>query len=511
MKTSVKHIAAAMALCILSGTCVTPLSAFADEPAKPLYGDVNLDQQIDVSDAVLLARFNAEDQSAKISAEGRGNADVNRDGEVTKDDTLQILEYIAKKRAVLGVQQPQEPVSKAVCLTENLNADEVAGKKADSAFIRAQLGFTANLLRETDRMESAERGENEAPKNLMISPLSVSLALGMAANGAKGGTLSEMENLFGGDLTIENLNAYYADYVKNLPSQEGAEMHIANSIWARDNAARLIVPDAFLRTTKSYYSADFYKAPFDQSTVDDINGWVKKNTMDMIPKLTDKIYDDEIMYLINAVAFDGAWEWPLLDEQVREGKFTLADGTEVTADMMHDDLGIYLDDGKATGFMKDYKGGKYSFAAVLPNEGTTVADYIKNMNADSLQKLLNSASYDTVYTTMPRFSFDYGTSLVPALQKMGMNIAFSDTADLTGLNEIPGTRISKVMHKTFIQVDEKGTKAAAVTAISAADAAMPEEPKRVNLDRPFLFMIVDNENKLPVFIGYVMDPTQKPE
>ena len=94
---------------------------------------------------------------------------------------------------------------------------------------------------------------------------------------------------------------------------------------------------------------------------------------------------------------------------------------------------------------------------------------------------------------------------------MGMNIAFSDEADMTGMNEIPGTRISNVIHKTYIQVDEKGTKAAAVTAISAADAAMPEEPKRVNLDRPFLFMIVDNENKLPVFIGYVMDPTQKPE
>ena len=345
----------------------------------------------------------------------------------------------------------------------------------------------------------------------MISPLSVSLALGMATNGAKGETLAEMEKLLGGDFGIDNLNAYYADYVKNLPSQEGAEMHIANSIWARDDAARLSVPDAFLRTTKSYYNADFYKAPFDETTVEDINSWVNDNTKGMIPKLIDRIEYNQIMYLINAVAFDGAWEWPLLDEQVREGKFTLADGTDVTADMMHDELGVYLDDGRATGFMKDYKGGKYSFAAVLPNEGTTVADYIKDMNADSLKKLLDSASYETVYTTLPKFNFDYGTSLVPALQNMGMNIAFTDEADMTGMNEIPGTRISNVIHKTYIQVDEKGTKAAAVTAISAADGIMPEEPKHVNLNRPFLFMIVDNGNKLPVFIGYVMDPTQKPE
>lgn len=511
MKKSIKHIAAALALCIVSGTCAAPLSAFADETTVPVYGDVNLDQKIDVSDAVLLARFAAEDRTASITADGRINADVNRDGDLTSDDTLQILEYISKKRAVLGVEQPLQPVGKSVCLTENLNAENVEGKKADSAFVSAQLGFTANLLRETDLIESKERGENEAPKNLMISPLSVSLALGMATNGAKGETLAEMETLLGGDLGIDNLNAYYADYVKNLPSQEGAEMHIANSIWARDNAARLIVPDAFLRTTKSYYNADFYKAPFDETTVEDINGWVNDNTKGMIPKLIDRIEYNQIMYLINAVAFDGAWEWPLLDEQVREGKFTLADGTDVTADMMHDELGVYLDDGRATGFMKDYKGGKYSFAAVLPNEGTTVADYIKDMNADSLKKLLDSASYETVYTTLPKFNFDYGTSLVPALQNMGMNIAFTDEADMTGMNEIPGTRISNVIHKTYIQVDEKGTKAAAVTAISAADGVMPEEPKHVNLNRPFLFMIVDNENKLPVFIGYVMDPTQKPE
>ena len=511
MKKSIKHIAAALALCIVSGTCAAPLSTFADETTVPVYGDVNLDQKIDVSDAVLLARFAAEDRTASITADGRINADVNRDGNLTSDDTLQILEYISKKRAVLGVEQPPQPVGKSVCLTENLNAETVEGKKADSAFVDAQLGFTANLLRETDLIESKECGENEAPKNLMISPLSVSLALGMATNGAKGETLAEMEKLLGGDLGIDNLNAYYADYVKNLPSQEGAEMHIANSIWARDNAARLIVPDAFLRTTKSYYNADFYKAPFDETTVEDINGWVNDNTKGMIPKLIDRIEYNQIMYLINAVAFDGAWEWPLLDEQVREGKFTLADGTDVTADMMHDELGVYLDDGRATGFMKDYKGGKYSFAAVLPNEGTTVADYIKDMNADSLKKLLDSASYETVYTTLPKFNFDYGTSLVPALQNMGMNIAFTDEADMTGMNEIPGTRISNVIHKTYIQVDEKGTKAAAVTAISAADGVMPEEPKHVNLNRPFLFMIVDNENKLPVFIGYVMDPTQKPE
>ena len=118
-------------------------------------------------------------------------------------------------------------------------------------------------------------------------------------------------------------------------------------------------------------------------------------------------------------------------------------------------------------------------------------------------------------TKLPKFSFDYGTSLKRTLMKMGMELPFDDgAADFTGLNEIPGTFISDVLHKTFIAVDERGTKAGAVTAVIMADNAAPmeqEPPKEVYLDRPFLFMILDNQNDLPVFIGYVLDPTQKSE
>ena len=251
------RISALFAGCLmLCSMCVPSAVSAADEtPADSYdYGDINLDHSVDVSDVVLLARYSAEDKTAVISAQGKQLADVNGDGDVTKDDTVAILEYIAKKRPTLGpAEQPPAPVGKTVCLTADMDADEVAGKKADSAFISSQLGFAANLLRETDLDESKHRLENEQQKNLLISPLSVSLALGMTANGAKGETLAEMEKVLGGDLGIENLNAYYADYIKNLTAENEAKLHIANSIWARDDAARLIVPDAFLKATKSYY------------------------------------------------------------------------------------------------------------------------------------------------------------------------------------------------------------------------------------------------------------------
>ena len=507
------RLTALFASCLLlSSMCVPAAVSAEDEPAidNYSYGDVNLDEKIDVSDAVLLARYAAEDRTAAITSRGKQLADVNRDGDLTSDDTLQILEYISKKRAVLGTEQPPQPVGKTICLTENISAEDAAGKSADAAFISSQLGFAANLLRETDLDDSANRQENEKQKNLLISPLSVSLALGMTANGAKGETLSEMEKVLGGDLDMENLNAYYADYIKNLTAENAAKLHIANSIWARDDAARLIVPDAFLKTTKSYYNADFFKAPFDQTTVEDINGWVNTNTKEMIPSLINNITNEEIMYLINAVAFDAEWQTKYQSYNVNPGDFTCEDGQQVAVKYMNGVEATYLDDGKATGFIKPYKGGKFSFAAVLPNEGTTVSEYIKDLDGEALGKLLGSASEDTVLTLMPKFKFEYKKKLKDTLQTMGLKKAFEPgIADLTNLNTIPDSYISEVLHKTFIEVDEEGTRAAAVTAVPIAGNCGPLERKEVFLTRPFLFMILNNETNLPIFMGYVMDPTQQ--
>lgn len=499
-----KMLSAAIAACILTGSCITPNAAAAGSaPQEILYGDANQSGIVDISDAVLIARFYAEDWNARISDAGLVCADVNLDGYVDLDDTIWILQHLTHTRKTLGIAEIlTESKYSAANLTDGVAAAAVTGKQADSTFIHSQLALTANLLRETARQE-------ESGKNLLISPLSISQALAMTANGASGQTLSEMESVLGDDLTIDDLNAYYYDYTANLPDSKKGSLKLANSIWFRDEAARIQVPEAFLKTNADYYGADAFRAAFDESTLTDINNWVNYHTHEMIPTLLDEIDPWSVMYLINALAFEAEWTEPYETSQIHTGNFRLSDGSAIEVPMMYGSEYLYLEDEYATGFIKTYGSGEYSFAAILPkeSEAVTVSDYIGMMDADSLQALLDSRRYEKVLTAMPKFSYAYDTSLAAPLMEMGMPTAFSGLADFSGLSAEGNVYISDVLHKTFITVDERGTKAGAVTAVIMNDGAALDPPKEVYLDRPFIFMILDERTQLPVFIGYVMDPS----
>lgn len=497
----------AMAASMLAGCITAPLSAAAADPqpaAAILYGDANCDQTVDVADAVLLARFAAEDADVSLTAAGRQCADVNLDNTLDAEDLTAILQYIAKQRTVLGFKKEDEKKEtkyNAVNLTETAETVEVKSKVSDDKFIASQLDLTVNLLKESLAFDKY------ANKNTMISPLSISQALAMTANGAVGQTQNEMTKVLGGDLSMDDLNAYYYWYTSNLKNDDNASLKQANSIWVRDDEKRVQVPDAFLQIAKSNYDAQVFRAPFDDTTVTDINNWVSYHTDEMIPKLLDKIEPEHIMFLINALAFDASWAVPYEEDAVCEEDFRTADGKTVTADFMHSEEGIYISDENAAGFIKSYAGGNYSFAAVLPNEDITLTDYVKNMTGSTVKQLLYSRSGDDVEAAMPKFTFDYDIQLKKPLQNMGMPTAFIyGQADFTKLNAVPGTFIDFVLHKTHIEVDEKGTKAAAATVVGLADECAPET-RTVTLDRPFLFMIFDNNTNLPVFIGCVYDPT----
>ena len=178
--------------------------------------------------------------------------------------------------------------------------------------------------------------------------------------------------------------------------------------------------------------------------------------------------------------------------------------------MMYSDEHQYISDAKSTGFIKNYAGGGYSFAAILPNAGVSVEDYLSSMTAESVSALLAGRSNESVNAAMPKFSFDYSIKLNDTLTRLGMPTAFSDVADFSALNAVADNplHIGLVLHKTHITVDERGTKAGAVTLVAMNECtAVAEPPKTVRLDRPFVFMIVDEKAKLPVFIGCVLDPT----
>jgi len=351
------------------------------------------------------------------------------------------------------------------------------------------------------------KASNENGKNTLISPLSVLCALAMTANGAEEETLAQMEEVLG--MTTDELNLYLYSYMKNLPQGDKYKLSLANSIWFTEDE-RFTVNQDFLQTNADYYGADIYKAPFDKQTLKDINNWVKQNTDGMIPEILDQIPPEAIMYLVNALAFEAEWSEIYEKHQVKDGEFTKEDGTKQDVKFMFGSEGTYFEDEKATGFMKRYKGGKYAFVAMLPNEGVSVSEYIASLDGESLNALLANPQYATVRTSIPKFETEYKVEMSEILQSMGMTEAFDMyNADFEGLGTSTGGNIyiSRVLHKTFISVGEKGTKAGAATIVEMKDgaAAEPTEPKEVYLDRPFVYMLVDCENNIPFFIGTMMD------
>ena len=351
------------------------------------------------------------------------------------------------------------------------------------------------------------KASEESGKNTLISPLSVLCALAMTANGAEEETLQQMEEVLG--MTTEDLNLYLYSYMKNLPQGDKYKLSLANSIWFTEDE-RFTVNQDFLQANADYYGADIYKAPFNEQTKKDINNWVKQNTDEMIPEILDRVPVDAIMYLVNALAFEAEWSAFYEKNQVREGVFTKEDNTKQNVDFMYGSEGTYLEDENAAGFMKYYKGGKYAFVAMLPDEGVSVSDYIASLTGESVNALLTNPQHTTVYTAIPKFETEYSVEMSEILKNMGMPKAFDpNNAEFEGLgtSNAGNIFISRVLHKTFISVGEKGTKAGAATVVEMADgaAAEPQEPKEIYLNRPFVYMLIDCENNIPFFIGTMMD------
>ena len=290
-----------------------------------------------------------------------------------------------------------------------------------------------------------------------------------------------------------------------LPEEDGV-LSIANSLWFRDSEM-LTVEESFLEANALWYGADVYEAPFDDATVSDVNAWVDYHTGGMIPAILEEIPENAMVYLVNALAFDGRWETPYREYQVRAGTFTREDGTVREAELMYSTEDWYLSDGKAQGFLKYYEGCDYAFAALLPPEGVPLADYIASLDGQKLARVLDGAGREEVQAAIPKFEMAYSAELSRALQDMSMTDAFAPSAaDFSAMGTSPDgpLYISRVLHRTHLTLDERGTKAGAATAVEM-DAGSAFEPASVYLTRPFLYLLIDCEAGLPLFIGTVRE------
>lgn len=390
--------------------------------------------------------------------------------------------------------QPTATV-KAANLMNGIKPNAVEPIAPDDLFTASQTDFALRLFKAC-----------ASDKNTLVSPLSVMLALAMTANGADGQTKAEMEAVLG--MPIDELNRYLHSYANHFPISKKAKVTIANSVWYRDDPT-LTVNKSFLQANADYYGAAAYKAPFDDRTVRDINNWTKEKTGGMIDKIIEQISSDTMLYLINALVFDAKWESPYKDTtQVNEGgTFTANDDTEQKVTMMYQMEYKYLSDNTATGFIKPYAGGDYAFAALLPNEGVSIEEYVASLTAEGLQKTLNGAQNTGVFASIPQFSYDYDIELRDVLKELGMPTAFDGAlADFTpmGTCDRGNLCIGSVLHKTHITVDTQGTRAAAVTKVEIMAEGAYSPKYVVTLNRPFVYLIVDTQTNLPLFIGTVL-------
>jgi Serine protease inhibitor len=386
---------------------------------------------------------------------------------------------------------------KAKKISNHATFTMVEEKKPDDKFIANTADFSVKLFQKSITKE----------ENSLISPISVQLALAMTANGADGETLTQMETLLGGDIPLSELNRYLYTYVKNLPDNKNARLKIANSIWFRDDKDNLKVEQDFLKTNANYYGADIYKASFEEETVKDINRWTKEKTDGKIKKILESIDPDNIMFLINAITFDAKWETVYTKDEIEKSEFTTYDGSSQNVDFMYSEEGSYLEDDNATGFIKPYAGNKYSYVALLPKKSKGINDYINQLTGESFISILKNVENTSVGVSQPKFSYEYSVKMNDVLKQLGMPEAFSDDADFNklGTSRFGNIYISEVLHKTFISVDERGTKAGAATkVVMNAKSAGPSYSKHVTLDRPYVYAIIDNATNLPIFIGTVM-------
>ena len=380
--------------------------------------------------------------------------------------------------------------AKQLSTTQKAPAVSVTGSQQQDA-TQAYLNFTASLLQHTFSGD-----------NLLLSPLSAADALCLTMEGAAGETRQQMETVLG---EAETMGGYFS----TIRGASGEQLTMADSVWIRNDPA-LSVNDNFLAIAADNYQAEVYSAPFDEDTCSDINTWVKNKTDGEIQNLIDKIYDSDMLYLINTTLFDAKWQDEYEDNEIRDRDFTTVSGETTQVKMMYSDEHTYLENDFCTGLLKYYEGKDYAFVGLLPDDNVTISQLVDRLDGDTLHELINGRISAEVEAGIPVFTGDTKLDLAKILPDMGMPLAFSSGADFSDMATYDGQSlyIGRVIHQTRIEVNEQGTKAAAATAVvmTSGAAATSSNSYTVILNRPFVYMIVDMEQEIPVFIGVMTDP-----
>lgn len=349
--------------------------------------------------------------------------------------------------------------------------------------------------------------ESEADDaNIFISPFSISTALSMTMNGANGQTLTEMQDaLRTGALSLEELNLAYQVLLDVLPQLDPAtQLKIANSIWYQQGYP---VRDEFLDVNEEYYNSEVIPADFSaEGIIAEVNAWVAENTNDLITEALNELPSGVVMLLINAIYFQGSWQTEFEPDNTFAADFNGPNGS-VPAELMHlpEASMRYFENEFMQAVDLPYGDSIYSMSVFLPKEGYSVTDIVSELNPSTWENWISQFNPTNIELMLPKFSMEYETKLKGTLPAMGMPLAFTDFADFSQMVEGGGVKIDDVIHKAFIEVDEEGTEAAAVTVVIVVETSAPLLPT-IRADHPFLFVIHDNKTNSILFMGRLMEP-----
>ncbi|HKI46394.1 MAG TPA: serpin family protein [Balneolales bacterium] len=346
-------------------------------------------------------------------------------------------------------------------------------------------------------------------KNVFISPLSLSMALAMTVNGAAGDTRAAMmKTLDMSNSSMKDMNTSYQSLMKLLLNADPkVQMNLANSIWYRNTFQ---AQQNFISTCQSYFDAEVKGLNFsDSKSVDVINKWVSDKTNGHITNMVQPpIPGNIVMYLMNAIYFKGDWRHQFDKKKTKLEDFTLSDGTKVKPEMMNMETVMPYNQSSGTQVLDmAYGDSVFTMTVILPPAGTSIDDFVANLTRDKLDNWIGQLHNEKVNISIPKFKIDYTTDLNKVLSDMGMKVAFDpNNADFSNINPNEQLYISKVKQKSYVNVDEEGTEAAAATSVSIGVNAVISVPV-FRADRPFVYLIRERSSGTILFIGKMENPT----
>ncbi|MDP2901400.1 MAG: serpin family protein [Candidatus Bathyarchaeota archaeon] len=374
----------------------------------------------------------------------------------------------------------------------------------DRSLVTANTDFAVRLLRE---LRSEQGGEN-----IFISPLSVSIALTMVYNGADSATKEAMATALGlSGMSDDAVNTAYSQLIESIMSADSSvALNIGDSVWIRSGFAPQ-VKATFTDALSKYFASEVYAKPFDASTVSEVNSWVSKETNGKIRTLLDQIDNDNVMFLINAIYFKGDWVDKFDESLTSPADFTRADGSVVPVEMMTrtGDYAYYGDPGVQVARLP-YGRDKIAMYVFLPAEGSSLESFTAGLTGEDLDAYFSKLHKAELVLGLPKLKLEYGkVDLKDALTSLGMGVAFDrDAADFNGIADVVSERlyIAFVDHKAVVEINEKGTEAAAATnvgiSLSSAPMTIP-----FTVDRPYMFVIRDDRSGSILFSGLITDPS----